>query len=107
MNCCNHLVGGHTLFDIDKRWKCRWRAGAIDAVAHGALTLIDHFAGTTSLAGNQPAGPGHLSFVDVDDAVNGIDRGTTPFSAAIEAGKDDRLLADGERIELAAVAECA
>ena len=49
--------------------------------------------------------PGDVVGVDVEDAGRGIERRAAPFRAAVEAGEDDRLLADRERHELPVAAE--
>ena len=64
------------------------------AVAHRALIAVDPRARTAARGiGDEAAEPGHLVGVDIQDAVDGIQRRAAPLGAAIKTGKHNGLLA--------------
>src|ERR1700722_10266311 len=73
-----------------------------------ALTPVDCFAGSPGgLISCQSACPCHFIGVDVDDSRLGINRWTTPLSAAIKARKVHGLLIQSKGNEQSFTAECA
>ena len=56
-------------------------------------------------AGRESAGPGNVIRIGVDDRSAGIDCGTTPLRATVEAGEDDGFCSDGDGNELAVTAK--
>ena len=106
MDDCGDLGVGEVLLVIDERGEGGRGTLAVDAVAGGALALVDACAGgvAVGLVRVKSAGPGEVVGVDVDDAGAGVDSGASPLRAAIEAGKDDGLAVGAERNKLALAA---
>src|SRR5450631_4720454 len=77
-------------------------------MAHGALTLVYLLAGTCAVRReNKATRPCHFLGVYKKDFGNGVDCGSAPLGAAIETGKDNRLLPDSDGKELSTVAKSA
>jgi hypothetical protein len=75
-------------------------ACTVASMADSALRLIDRLAGAgATLVFGQPAGPGQVVGVDVNDAGTRIDRRSTQLHAAIETTKNNRLRVKRKRDE--------
>ena len=75
-------------------------------MAGGAIVLVKPRPQTVHRRSvGQAAGPGHVIGVEIEDAALRIGGLTTPFRAAVKAGKDDGLLPELQRAERAAMLE--